>query len=285
MREKISLALKLRERINYQNLSLKSFAKLPNPLKKLLFEGKINGLIIYQKQAYPVQIKPSDEQSFLLSKSLLPNLNTNEIILLVIPQELTRYIFQGKVLEVQEDFYLIGILDPRSEPRILITKPVPAFISILPKEYIQRVFQNDGWSLLREINFANEVEFQSLSEIHIYDLILNEKLNVEEEFTKQIQRIFLTGFLKDLSRSGACVAVKGKINFDPENLVFYLRFEIHEKAKLLKFALLSLLKGFSIHGEETFLHFNHLTSLKPMAWDLIQNWLESTQSKEGFKEN
>ena len=134
---------------------------------------------------------------------------------------------------------------------------------------------------MREINFATEVDFISKNEVYIYDLVLDEKSMVDEEFKKHVQRVFLTGILKDLSRSGASVTTKGRISLTEDTLIFYLRFEVPTKERLMKFALFSLLRNVTYQEDNTTLHFNLITSLKPEAWALIEKELKATYQAQG----
>jgi hypothetical protein len=281
MIEKLSFSLKLRERLSGKNLSLNSFSKLPANILDLLKSGKLKPLLVYQKNIYPVQILILDDHTFSLNKEGLPSLQPFEVLLLVIPQGDVRYIFQARLSKEEGQNYIVSILDPRSELRIPIIKSVPAFISFIPSTYVNKLLQNEHYYLMREVNFSTEVDFISKNEVYIYDLVLDEKSMVDEEFKKHVQRVFLTGILKDLSRSGACVTTKGRINIAEDTLVFYLRFEVPTKERLMKFALFSLLRDVTYQEDNTTLHFNFLTSLKPEAWALIEKELKETYQAQG----
>jgi len=281
MIEKLSFSLKLRERLSGKNLSLNSFSKLPANILDLLKSGKLKPLLVYQKNIYPVQILILDDHTFSLTKEGLPSLQPFEVLLLVIPQGDVRYIFQARLSKEEGQNYIVSILDPRSEPRLSIPKPIPSFLSFIPPAYVNKLLQNEHYYLMREVNFSSEVDFISKKEIYIYDLVLDEKSMVDEEFKKHVQRVFLTGILKDLSRSGACVTTKGRINIAEDTLVFYLRFEVPTKERLMKFALFSLLRDVTYQEDNTTLHFNFLTSLKPEAWALIEKELKETYQAQG----
>jgi len=281
MIEKLSFSLKLRERLSGKNLSLNSFSKLPANILDLLKSGKLKPLLVYQKNIYPVQILILDDHTFSLNKEGLPSLQPFEVLLLVIPQGDVRYIFQARLSKEEGQNYIVSILDPRSEPRLSIPKPIPSFLSFIPPAYVNKLLQNEHYYLMREVNFSSEVDFISKKEIYIYDLVLDEKSMVDEEFKKHVQRVFLTGILKDLSRSGACVTTKGRINIAEDTLVFYLRFEVPTKERLMKFALFSLLRDVTYQEDNTTLHFNFLTSLKPEAWALIEKELKETYQAQG----
>ena len=281
MTEKLSFSLKLRERLSGRNLSLNSFSKLPANTLDLLKSGKLKPLLVYQKNIYPVQILILDDHTFSLNKEGLPSLQPFEVFLLVIPQGDVRYIFQARLSKEEGQNYIVSILDPRIELRIPIIKSVPAFISFIPSTYLNKLLQNEHYYLMREINFSSEVDFISKKEIYIYDLVLDEKSMVDEEFKKHVQRVFLTGILKDLSRSGACVTTKGRISLTEDTLIFYLRFEVPTKERLMKFALFSLLRNVTYQEDNTSLHFNFLTSLKPEAWALIEKELKATYQAQG----
>lgn len=281
MTEKLSFSLKLRERLSGRNLSLNSFSKLPANILGLLKSGGLKPLLVYQKNIYPVQILILDDHTFSLNKEGLPRLQPFELFLLVVPQGDVRYIFQARLSKEEGQNYIVSILDPRIELRIPIIKSVPAFISFIPSTYVNKLLQNEHYYLMREINFSSEVDFISKNEVYIYDLVLDEKSMLDEEFKKHVQRVFLTGILKDLSRSGACVTTKGRINIAEDTLIFYLRFEVPTKERLMKFALFSLLRDISYHEDNTNLHFNFLTSLKPEAWGLIEKELKATYQAQG----
>jgi len=281
MTEKLSFSLKLRERLSGRNLSLNSFSKLPTNILDLLKSGRLKPLLVYQRNIYPVQISILDNHTFCLNKEGLPSLQPFEVFLLVVPQGDVRYIFQARLSKEEGQNYLVNILDSRSEPRLSIPKPIPTFLSFIPPAYVNKLLQNEHYYLLRETNFATEVDFISKKEIYIYDLVLDEKSMLDEEFKKHVQRVFLTGILKDLSRSGACVTTKGRINIAEDTLIFYLRFEVPTKERLMKFALFSLLRNVTYQEDNTNLHFNFLTSLKPEAWGLIEKELKATYQAQG----
>jgi hypothetical protein len=281
MIEKLSFSLKLRERLSGKNLNLNSFSKLPTNILDLLKSGKLKPLLVYQRNIYPVQILILDDHTFSLTKEGLPSLQPFEVFLLVIPQGDVRYIFQARLSKEEGQNYIVTILDPRSEPRLSIPKPIPTFLSFIPPAYVNKLLQNEHYYLMREINFSTEVDFISKKEIYIYDFVLDEKSMVDEEFKKHVQRVFLTGILKNLSRSGACVTTKGRINIAEDTLVFYLRFEVPTKERLTKFAIFSLLIDISYQEDNTNLHFNFLTSLKPEAWALIEKELKATYQAQG----
>jgi hypothetical protein len=281
MTEKLSFSLKLGERLSGRNLSLNSFSKLPTNILDLLKSGRLKPLLVYQRNIYPVQISILDDHTFCLNKEGLPSLQPFEVFLLVIPQGDLRYIFQARLSKEEGQNYIVSILDSRSEPRLSIPKPIPTFLSFIPPAYVNKLLQNEHYYLLRETNFATEVDFISKKEIYIYDLVLDEKSMIDEEFKKHVQRVFLTGILKDFSRSGACVTTKGRINIAEDTLIFYLRFEVPTKERLMKFALFSLLRDISYHEDNTNLHFSLLTSLKPEAWGLIEKELKATYQAQG----
>jgi len=281
MTEKLSFALKLRERLSGRNLSLNSFSKLPKPTLDLLKSGGLKPLLIYEKNIYPVQILILDDHTFSLKNEGLPKLQPFEVFLLVVPQGDVRYIFQARLSKEEGQNYIVSILDPRSEPRLSMPKPIPSFLSFMPPAYVNKLLQNEYYYLMRETNFSSEVDFISKKEVYVYDLVLDERSMIDEEFKKHVQRVFLTGILKDLSRSGACVTTKGRINIAEDTLVFYLRFEVPTKERLLKFALFSLLRDVSYHEDNTSLHFNYLTSLKPETWALIEKELKATYQAQG----
>jgi len=281
MTEKLSFALKLREQLSSRNPSLNSFSKLPKPTLDLVKSGELKPLLIYEKNIYPVQILILDDHTFSLKKEGLPKLQPFEVFLLVVPQGDVRYIFQARLSKEEGQNYIVSILDPRSEPRLSMPKPIPSFLSFMPPAYVNKLLQNEYYYLMRETNFSSEVDFISKKEVYVYDLVLDERSRIDEEFKKHVQRIFLTGILKDLSRSGACVTTKGRINIAEETLVFYLRFEVPTKERLLKFALFSLLRDVSYHEDNTNLHFYYLTSLKPETWALIEKELKATYQAQG----
>jgi len=281
MTEKLSFALKLRERLSGRNLSLNSFSKLPKPTLDLLKSGGLKPLLIYERNIYPVQILILDDHTFSLKKEGLPKLQPFEVFLLVVPQGDVRYIFQARLSKEEGQNYIVSILDPRSEPRLSMPKPIPSFLSFIPPAYVNKLLLNEYYYLMRETNFSSEVDFISKKEVYVYDLVLDERSRIDEEFKKHVQRVFLTGILKDLSRSGACVTTKGRINIAEDTLVFYLRFEVPTKERLLKFALFSLIKDVSYHEDNTSLHFNYLTSLKPETWALIEKELKATYQAQG----
>lgn len=270
MKEKIILASKLKERILIKNLSLNSLKRLPSEIYHKLPQLINTFLLLYGHSIYHPQIKIlSDNRIFLKKSEKLPSITTGELLLLILPFSDKRFVFQSKVIEQNEEGFLLEILDPRADERIKIHTQIPVFLYFISSKYVQELIQNVEYQLLRESNFSSE-NFELLEEIHLYDLVLNANHNIDETFKKLIKRPFLVANLVDISKSGLSAQTSGQINLEDEFNLFYLNLNLTFSNKNIKMGLFSHLRGLSYKEDKTRFHFTFLIGLKEDFWELIK---------------
>lgn len=272
MKEKINLANKIKERLLVKNYSLNSLNKLPSEIYQKLPNLIKKFLLLYQGKLYTPEIQILNEKTLILKPEGLPALKAEEVLLLILPFSEIRYIFIAKVLSSDEKGYMVTFLDPRCDERLNLNKKVPAFLSLIPQQFIRELLQNPKYQLLRESNATRE-NYNLLSEIHIYDLILDEKHHVEEKFKKFIQKTLFVGEIIDISKGGMAIKIPGNFNLEDEFKVFYVKFNI-SSSKVLKFALFSHLRNISHLEGGTSFHLSFLTGLNSDLWNLIKADLE-----------
>lgn len=271
MKDRIDLALKIKERVISKNISLNSIKGLPDSVYNNLQHHLQNAIIIYKGTVSRARLEVLSERAFLLCNFSYSQLNLQEIIIVVLPVGSTRYVFVCKVNSVNGDCYEISILDPRSDERIVLGEKTPAFLSLIPKEFIKRVLESNEYLLLRESNISPE-NYNSLTEFHVYDLILDSKHMLSENFKKYINKILYFGDLKDISRGGCGIKCQGIINFEDEFGIFYIKFNFNfQFKKQIKFGLLSHLRNISFYDGYTTFHFAFLKEIKPEIWNLLRN--------------
>lgn len=272
MKEKINLASKIKDRVLVKNLSLNSLKKLPPEIFNKLSDLLKNFMLLHEGKLYKPEVRIIDEKTLLLKPEGLPVLNNNEVLLLILPFSEIRYIFIAKVTNIEHNGYTVTFMDPRSEERLPIEQKIPAFLSLIPQQFIRELIQNPAYQLLRESN-ATVDNYHLLEEIHIYDLILDDNHHVEEKFKKFIQKTLFVGEILDISKGGLAVKIPSKVQLDDEFNVFYVKFTFSQP-KILKFALFSHLRNISQLEGGTIFHFSFLTGLNPELWNLIKGDLE-----------
>ncbi|PMP63559.1 MAG: hypothetical protein C0197_02345 [Caldimicrobium thiodismutans] len=273
MKEKVDIALKIKERVLIRNITLFSLDKLPEEIYNKLPHLKRNFLLLYDQKLHKPEIDILSPRKILIKKNKeLPTFQKGDLCLLILPLSKARYVFQVKITEENEDGFIGEFVDPRSDERIAIKSNIPVFVSFITPKFVQTILNYLGYQLLRETNFSPD-SYQDLREIHLYDLIINENHNIDEEFKKLIQKTFLVGELVNISKGGLSVRTKGRINITDEFGVFYLKFDIHLKAKSFKFALFAHLRNISFKEDFTYLHLAFLSSLKREFWEVLKEEL------------
>lgn len=276
MKEKINLASKIKERVLVKNLSLNSLKKLPPEIFNKLSDLLKNFMLLHEGKLYKPEVRIIDEKTLLLKPEGLPVLNNNEVLLLILPFSEIRYIFIAKVTNIDHNGYTVTFMDPRSEDRLPIEQKIPAFLSLIPQQFIRELIQNPAYQLLRESN-ATVDNYHLLEEIYVYDLILDTNYHVDEKFKKFIQKTLFVGEILNISKSGLAVKVPSKVQWDDEFNIFYVKFNFSQP-KILKFALFSHLRNISHSGENNVFHFSFLTGLNPDLWKLIKVDLEKLRT-------
>lgn len=270
MKEKIDIALKIKERMLNKNLTLYSLEILPSEIYKNLDKLKRNFLILYAKKFYKPEIEILSPKKLLIKKKPdTPQFQRGDLCILILPFGNVRYIFRIKIVEENEGGFIGEIIDPRYDERISFKIHIPVFFSFIPPKFVNNLLNNPGFQLLRESNFLPE-SYQILKEIHVYDLIINENNNINDEFKKLIQKTFLVGELVDLSSGGLCARTKGQINITDDFGVFYLKFNFELSSKLIKFALFTYLRNISYKEDFTYFHLAFLVSLRKEFWAAIK---------------
>jgi hypothetical protein len=271
MKEKISLATKLKERVLIKNFPLMSLNKLPSEIYKNLSVFVKNFLILYQGNLLKPQLEViSDTSLFIHKEPNLPDFKDGEILLLVLPFSQTRYVFQVKVVESQETGWKVEIVDPRTDERIPIKKKIPIFFSYINPQYVQSLIQDPEYQLLRESNFSVDT-LPDLEEVHLYDLILNANHNIDENFKKLIQKTFLVGELVNISRGGLSAKTPGQLNISDDFGVFYVKFNLPLSNRIFKFALFSHLRNIVNREGFTVFHLSYITSLREEFWRVLKD--------------
>lgn len=274
MKDKIDLALKIKERVISKNVSLNSIKGLPDLVYNNLEYYLQNAIIIHKGTVNRAKLEVVSEKVLLIHNLNNLQLKLQEIIIVVLPVSLTKYIFFCKVINIHEYGYEVFILDPRSDERLSLKEKTPAFLSLIPKEFIREILESNKYFLLRESNISPE-NYNLLTEFHIYDLILDNKYMLSENFKKYINKILYFGELKDLSRGGCGIKCQGKIKIEDEFGLFYVKFNLQLKRQI-KFALFSHLRNISFQNEYSVFHFAFLNEIKPVIWNLIREELLTT---------
>jgi len=269
MKEKISIASKIKERVLIRNLTLYSLDKLPSEIYQNLNNLKHNFLLLYAQRFYKPKIEILSPQEILLKKvGELPPFQKGELALLILPFTNVRYVFQITIREEGEEGFIAELIDPRYDERIPIKRHIPVFFSFIPPKFVQKLLSPE-YQLLRETNCTQE-SCAALTEVHLYDLIIDASHNIDEEFKGLIQKTFLVGELVDLSRGGLCARAKGHIEFTDDFGVFYLKFNLNLSSKSVKFALFGHLRNLSFKEDFTYFHFTYLVTLRPEFWIILR---------------
>ncbi len=270
MKERIDIALKIKERVLVRNISLYSLELLPSEIKEKLESFQQKFLLLYAQKIYKPEIEILDKKKVFIKKtSDIPEFQRGDICLLILPFNNLRYVFQVKIVEENEKGYLGEFVDPRYDERILVKKPTPVFFSFIPPQFVQNLISNPSFQLLRESNFSLE-SYPDLKEIHVYDFIIDENHSISEEFKKLIQKTFVVGELVDLSSGGLCARTRGHINITDDFGVFYLKFNLDLSSKLIKFGLFTHLRNTTFKEDFTYFHLAFLVSLKKEFWNTIK---------------
>lgn len=270
MKERIDIATKIKERVLIRNLTLYSLEKLPSDIYKNIERLKTNFLLLYNQKFYKPHLVILTPRKILIKKdSEIPSLQKGELALLILPFSNTRYVFQIKITEENEEGFIGEIIDPRYGERITIKLQVPTFFSFITPKFVQNLLTQPGYQLLRESNFLPE-SYPTLKEIHLYDLIIDERHNIEDEFKSLIQKTFLVGELVDLSMEGLCAKAKGEIKISDDLGVFYIKFNLPLPEKMVKFALFTHLRNLTFREGYTYFHLTFLVSLRKEFWEALR---------------
>lgn len=164
MTDKIDLALKIKERVISRNISLNSLKGLPEQVINNLQYYLQNVIILHRGIVSRAKIEVISEKILQIHNLKNLQLKPQEIIIIVLPYELIKYVFFCKVINIYDNYYEVFILDPRSDERIILKDKTPAFLSLIPKEFIKNILDNNEYFLLRESNISSE-NYHSLTEV------------------------------------------------------------------------------------------------------------------------
>lgn len=273
--DKVKLLEKLKTSVFQKNYSLGSIDYLPVTIKKNLETFLKTAIILYKQQPLKYkEIKPKSSQSFIIFLSETQVLEKNRVLLIIIPYENKRYIFQTLIKEVYEESIEVDILPPRFEERIKISGSPVAFLSIIPQNFLLNFLQKECY-LIRETNFSmkNLKEESQLRELYFFDLVIDQNNTVDETFKGLINKHNLAGNLEDISNGGVCVKTPGALilSEELENGLIYLKTEISLKDTSIKIGVLTDLRNLRNEGLITYFHLRFLISFKPEIWEYLKN--------------
>jgi hypothetical protein len=267
--DKIDLTNKIKTSVLRRNVQLASFKYLPTPLKKDLERTLKNAIIFYKQDIIKGSIKVINEKEiFLYKEKNLPEIKEGELILIILPYNEVKYIFQTSVEEISSDGYKLKILSPRHDKRLVLKTPVPAFISYIPHNLFLNFLQKNYY-LVRNTNFSME-KVSELKDLQFYDLIFDERNQLDEEFKKAVNKNHVQGEIIDISSGGLCTKVASIIQIPENTHLLYTKFEITSKNGSIKSGLLCHLRKDRVEGKETFLHMSFLLTFKPEIWQKLE---------------
>ncbi|MBX6422623.1 hypothetical protein [Thermosulfurimonas sp. F29] len=255
MPEKIVIPAYLRETLYKRNVQINSLERLPRDLKKEVLAGKRPVLVFHDGKIHPARVKKASPESALLEfLSTPPSLQEKENLLVVIATDRVRYVLQGVIRKIGESLVYLEFVNPRVDPRLEIPGERVVFLSPLPLELFEALLSGKFF-LLRDTNVSREA-LGHIGKFYVYDLIIDESENVAEEFERIMASPGKIFFLKDISRSGACVFIRKILTFPRETFPLYFRTGLTEgdKGMALSLGLVGLNRGVRVEGERTYLH-------------------------------
>ena len=181
--EKISLTNKIKTSILTRNIQLGSLNYLPASLKVDLNKTLKGALIFHKQNLLKGNLKVLNKGEIFIDKEPgIPEFSEGDLVIIILPQPNIRYVFQTVVKEKLPDGYKLGILNPRYDKRLILKTVVPAFVTYLKPNLFISFIENEYY-LIRNSNFSLE-DASQLKELQFYDLIFNEKNQIDEEFKK-----------------------------------------------------------------------------------------------------
>jgi hypothetical protein len=272
--EKISLSNKIKTSILIRNIQLGSLDYLPDYLKADLINKALKGaLIFYNQNLLKGTLKAINKKEiFLEKKPGIPELSEGDLVILIIPQSNIRYVFQTLVKGKLPDGYKLEILNPRHDKRLILKTVVPAFVTYLKPSLFINFIENEYY-LIRNSNFSFENASQ-LKELQFYDLIFNEKNQIDEEFKRAINTYQIQGEIIDISSGGLCIKAPFIVQIPESIHLVYTKFEIIVEDMSTKSGLLCHLRNTRFEGTNTFLHMAFLIPFKPEVWKKIEEILK-----------
>ena len=271
--EKISLTNKIKTSILTRNIQLGSLNYLPASLKVDLNKTLKGALIFHKQNLLKGNLKVLNKGEIFIDKEPgIPEFSEGDLVIIILPQPNIRYVFQTVVKEKLPDGYKLGILNPRYDKRLILKTVVPAFVTYLKPNLFISFIENEYY-LIRNSNFSLE-DASQLKELQFYDLIFNEKNQIDEEFKKAINTYQIQGEIVDMSSGGLCIKAPVMVQI-PENIhLVYTKFEIIVEDKSIKSGLLCHLRNTRFEGTNTFLHVAFLIPFKPEVWKKLEEVLK-----------
>lgn len=271
--DKISLTKKIQTSVLTRNIQLGSLNYLPAPLKTDLNKTLKGALIFYQQNILKGTLNVLNEREIFLNKEPgMLEFSQGDLVLIIVPQNKIKYVFQTIVEEILPDGYKLKILNPRYDKRLILNTIVPTFVSYINHSLFFNFIQNEYY-LIRNSNFSLE-KASELNDLQFYDLVFDEKNQIDEEFKKAINTYHIQGEMVDISSGGVCIKASTIIQV-PENIhLLYTKFEILAQNKSIKAGLLCHLRNTRFEGTNTFLHMAFLIPFKPEVWKRIEEILK-----------
>jgi len=271
--EKISLTNKIKTSILTRNIQLGSLNYLPDSLKVDLNKTLKGALIFHKQNLLKGNLKVLNKGEIFIDKEPgIPEFSEGDLVIIILPQPNIRYVFQTVVKEKLPDGYKLGILNPRYDKRLILKTVVPAFVTYLKPNLFISFIENEYY-LIRNSNFSLE-DASQLKELQFYDLIFNEKNQIDEEFKKAINTYQIQGEIVDISSGRLCIKAPVMVQI-PENIhLVYTKFEIIVEDKSIKSGLLCHLRNTRFEGTNTFLHVAFLIPFKPEVWKKLEEVLK-----------
>lgn len=277
MIDKVKLIEKLKTSVFQKNYSLGSVDYLPPFIKRNLDLFLKTAIVLYKQQPLKYrEIKLKSSQSFIILLTENQVLEKGKVLLIIIPFESKRYIFQTLIKEVHEKSVEVEILPPRLEERIKISGSPVTFLSIIPQNFLINFIQKEHY-LIRETNFSMKDlrEEPQSKELYFFDLVIDQNNAVDETFKNLINKHNFAGSLEDISNGGVCVKTPGALilSEELENGLIYLKTEISLKDTSVKLGVLTDLRNLRNEGFTTYFHLRFLISFKPEIWGYLKNYL------------
>ncbi len=271
--DKVHLLTKLKTSVLSKNISLASLNYLPSPLKKDLNKILNQALIFYKQDLIKGSLKViNSEKLSLLNIPETLQINKDETILIVIPHDKVKYVFQTVIDEVTSEGINLKILKPRHDKRLVLNTLVNVFISFIPYNLFLNFLQKN-YFLIRNSNFS--LEDSSQKNLEFYDIILDENNNIDREFQDIICKFHTKGNIIDISSGGICVKTENIIQIPENTHLIYTKFEIPVKMSELRFGILCHLRNIRIEGNSSIFHLMFLIGFKPEVWKRIEEIIKS----------
>jgi len=267
MPEKIKVPSYLRQSLYKRNLQLNSFDKLPKSLREDVLSKKKPVLAFHEGKPFKALVEEGAGKKLKIAfLEKVPHLKAPENLVLVLSTPKDRYVFQGRIEEIDEDQKIkLTLNNPRAEERLEIAREEAVFISFLPNSLFEALF-SERYFLLRDTNISRGI-IENLKQGYVYDLIIDQNENLVDEFSKILKTSGLATFLKDISRGGACVFTKKVYSFEGHVVPLYLRGSVQgSQEKSFNLGLVGMTREIRVEGLRTYFHIRWL---KPLPEEVL----------------